>query len=181
MGRLEYLLKTFFKFLIMEPVDYDDTSSEDDDDQSSHSSSSTHSKSHGTDNQTVKDTNTDNLNLAASLQQILQSHQQKMDNETKPKHNNKLKQTILSPNSNALIANPNKQPKSEKIAFFILRSNNEENVRTSMEKCVWATQPQNEAILNDAFEVFSHSKKLKLTCNHILCVRATTTTIKMTL
>ena len=49
-----------------------------------------------------------------------------------------------------------KEKKEEKVAYFIMRSNNEENVRISMEKSVWATQPQNEAILNDAFEVFSN-------------------------
>ena len=34
-----------------------------------------------------------------------------------------------------------------------MRSNNEENVRTSMEQNVWATQPQNESKLNQAFKV----------------------------
>eukprot|EP00486_Rosalina_sp_Unknown_P013201 CAMPEP_0201592652 /NCGR_PEP_ID=MMETSP0190_2-20130828/190490_1 /ASSEMBLY_ACC=CAM_ASM_000263 /TAXON_ID=37353 /ORGANISM="Rosalina sp." /LENGTH=263 /DNA_ID=CAMNT_0048051521 /DNA_START=19 /DNA_END=807 /DNA_ORIENTATION=+ len=43
---------------------------------------------------------------------------------------------------------------NETVAYFILRSNNEENVRTSMEKGVWATQPQNEPILNEAYEKF---------------------------
>eukprot|EP01083_Nonionella_stella_P095663 268610_1 len=124
-----------------------------------------------------------NLDNLASLIPILQSHQQLIEaesnsilqNKKPPKHSTKKssKKHVINSNTNTNTnTNPNPNPlipstipslptpitssldNPESIAYFILRSNNEENVRTSMEKGVWATQPQNEPILNEAFEVF---------------------------
>ena len=47
----------------------------------------------------------------------------------------------------------NKEKKKLPPRYFILRSNNEENVRVSIEQSLWATQKRNEDTLNAAFEV----------------------------
>ena len=43
--------------------------------------------------------------------------------------------------------------------YYLIKSNNHENVALAKAKCVWSTPPQNEARLNQAFKV-SHVVKL---------------------
>jgi len=43
-------------------------------------------------------------------------------------------------------------------AYYVMRSNSEENVRVSMDKGIWATQWRNESILNKAFD--THNRVL---------------------
>jgi len=43
-------------------------------------------------------------------------------------------------------------------AYYVMRSNSEENIRVSMDKGIWATQGRNEGILNKAFD--THNRVL---------------------
>eukprot|EP01084_Bolivina_argentea_P033179 61404_1 len=134
------------------------------------------------------------LDNLASLIPILQSHQKAIEFESNDSNLHNLPHTIIedvtqdtkkskhsktsssSKPDDVMTPNPdaptNPIPrKDESIAYFILRSNNEENVRTSMEKAVWATQSQNEPVLNDAFEVFNEHDMHFIDFNTLFLIR----------
>ena len=46
--------------------------------------------------------------------------------------------------------------------FFVIKSNNHENVALAKAKGVWSTPPQNEAKLNQAFRVSENASLLRV-------------------
>jgi hypothetical protein len=59
---------------------------------------------------------------------------------------------------------PNPTRVSER--YFILKSFSLRDLKRSVQNGIWATQPHNEAALNDAYEVSATSKSLCLTFHH---------------
>jgi len=79
----------------------------------------------------------------------------------KPKTSMESKPILCQPIKPELAPKPEPQLLSDQKfgeAYYVMRSNSEENIRVSMDKGIWATQGRNEGILNKAFD--THNRVL---------------------